>query len=187
MREYRLTDHEVVRVREGSQQLLEAELFLEPGRMPPSHRHPSQDERFQVIEGVLQVRIDGALFDVGPGEELEVPRGSAHSMGVSGDVPVRAVWLTRPALSTEAWWAALDAAGRRSASGRVPLPVKARVLRAHRREFQLALPRFVTAPLLLILSWLPPWRRPMRSPVPPDQAAHTGDIGDAQHLAQGAQ
>jgi quercetin dioxygenase-like cupin family protein len=157
MREYRLTEHEVVRVRERHAELLEAELFLAPGRMPPAHRHPSQDERFHVIEGVLRVRIDGTLIDVCPGEDVDIPRGASHSMGAATDIPVHAVWLTRPALSTEAWWAALDAASRRSPSGRVPLCQSARALRAHRREFQLALPRLVTAPLLLLLSWLPPW------------------------------
>jgi quercetin dioxygenase-like cupin family protein len=167
MREYRLTEHEVVRVRERRPELLEAELFLEPGRMPPAHRHPSQDERFHVIEGVLQVRLDGRLIDVGPGEDLDIPRGTPHSMGVTGDVPVHALWLTRPALNTEAWWTALDAASRRSTGRRIPLPISARALRAHRREFQLALPRFVTTPLLLMLSWLPPWTYSAQSAVAP--------------------
>jgi quercetin dioxygenase-like cupin family protein len=155
MREYQLTEREQVRVRSRSAELLDAELFLSPGRMPPAHRHPSQDERFHVLEGVLQVSIDGALVNVGPGEDVDIPRGTTHSMGVAGDVPVHAVWLTRPALGTETWWAALDAASRRSASGRVPLPMAARALRAHRREFQLAMPHFLAVPLLLILSWLP--------------------------------
>jgi quercetin dioxygenase-like cupin family protein len=186
MREYRLTGHELVRVRQRGPELLEAELLLEPGRMPPAHRHPSQDERFHVIEGVLQVRLDGTLIDVRPGEELDIPRGIAHSMGVAGDLPVRAVWLTRPALRTEQWWAALDAASRRSAGSAIPLPVTARVLRAHQREFQLAMPRFVTAPLLVALSWLPPWGFPTPATEPPEPAAPTGDTGDARPLSQGA-
>jgi quercetin dioxygenase-like cupin family protein len=187
MREYRLTDHEVVRIRRRRPEVLEAELFLQPGRMPPAHRHPSQDERFHVIEGVLQVRLDGRLIAVGPGETLDIARGIAHSMGAAGDVPVHAAWLTRPALNTEAWWDALDSAGRRSASGRVPLPVAARVLRAYRREFQLDLPRFVTAPLLLILSGLPPWRS--RTPSPPrlEPASLDRDTSSAHREAQGAQ
>jgi quercetin dioxygenase-like cupin family protein len=175
MKEYRLTGNEVVRVRERRPELLEAELFLEPGRMPPAHRHPSQDERFHVIEGVLRVKFGGTQIDVGPGEDLDIPRGTSHAMGVVGDVPVHAVWLTRPALDTEAWWTALDAAGRRSASGGIPLPISARALREHRREFQLALPRFVAAPLLLILSWLPPWRLPTPSPTRPEPAASNQD------------
>jgi mannose-6-phosphate isomerase-like protein (cupin superfamily) len=158
VREYRLTDHEVVQVRRRSPELLEADLFLEPGGMPPSHRHPNQAEQFHVIEGVLQIRIDGTRVDVGPGEDVDIPQNVSHSMGVAGDVAVRAIWRTRPALSTEQWWVALDTAGRRSASGRVSLPTMARTLRAHRREFQLAMPRLLTAPLLLILSSLPPWR-----------------------------
>jgi hypothetical protein len=135
---------------------------------------------------VLRVRLDGTLIDVGPGEELDIPRGTPHSMGVASDLPVRALWQTRPALNTEAWWTALDAASRRSASGRIPLSITARTLRAHRPEFQLALPRFVTTPLLMILSCLPPWRFPTASSTRPEPVAPIRDKCDAKHAPDGS-
>jgi hypothetical protein len=165
--------------------MLEAELLLEPGRMPPNHRHPSQDERFHVIAGVLQVKINGTLINVGPGEDVDIPRGTSHSMGVVGVIPVRAIWLTRPALRTAHWWAALDAASRRSANRRIPLPVMARALRAHRREFQLALPRFVAGPLLPILSLLPPWRYAAQSDVGLEPAIATAGVSATPRPARG--
>jgi mannose-6-phosphate isomerase-like protein (cupin superfamily) len=132
----------LVRVLRSGSELLEAELLLDPGRrMPPAHIHPAQDERFEVLEGTLRVKLGRAVVEVGVGETLEIPRGTKHTMGVGGGDRVKAIWQTRPALETERWWAALDAESRRSIDGQIPLPVMARLLRAHKSEFQLALPR----------------------------------------------
>jgi quercetin dioxygenase-like cupin family protein len=139
MSEYRLTQEERVTVRMRTTDLLEAELCLEPGgRRPPAHRHPAQDERFEVLKGTLSVKIDGSAVRVGAGEALHIPRGVAHTMGAADGNPVRARWQTRPALQTERWWASLDDAMGRSPNGHIPLRVLARLLRAHGAEFELA-------------------------------------------------
>jgi quercetin dioxygenase-like cupin family protein len=39
--------------------------------------------------------------DLGPGESIELPRGTVHAMWNAGDEPVVLVWQTRPALRTE--------------------------------------------------------------------------------------
>jgi mannose-6-phosphate isomerase-like protein (cupin superfamily) len=166
METYRLTPQEQVHVRHSTPELLEAELLLDPGRrMPPAHIHPAQDERFEVLAGTLRVRLGRTVVEVGAGETLEIPRGTRHTMGATGGSRVKAIWQTRPALETERWWTALDAESRRSPDGHIPLVVMARLLQAHRREFQLALPRPLAAAFLGLLAMVPVRRRAVGVPV----------------------
>jgi quercetin dioxygenase-like cupin family protein len=159
---YRLTAHETVTVRVSTPYLLEAEVHYEPGRLPPAHVHPDQDERFEILEGSLRVVIGGAERIVHAGEVLEIPRGVPHKMTGSGDAPTRAIWQTRPALRTEEWWAALAAARDECGDGDPPLRALAPLLRRHAPEFQLALPRAIQRPLLWLLAAMP--RRKSRAP-----------------------
>ena len=84
-------------------ELLEMEATYEPAsNPPPAHFHPWQDERFEIREGTMRVRIgDDEERDVGAGESIDVPRETVHAMWNPG--PERAVvtWQTRPALRTE--------------------------------------------------------------------------------------
>jgi len=156
MTRYRLTPTERVEILERSPDALVAEVRMDPGhKLPPAHRHPAQDERFDVLEGRLRIVLDGEERILGPGEGLDVPRGAAHAMAAADGGPVRARWETRPALGTEAWWTALDAELRARGGAAVPLPVLARLLRAHPGVFELALPRPVAWLALRILSLLP--------------------------------
>src|SRR5918998_3462122 len=93
-----LTPHETVTVREHSPDALVVEGRWGPdGSPPPPHFHPGQDERFEVLEGELTAVVDGEQRTLGPGDTLEVPRGSVHKMWNSHDVETRAVWRTAPA------------------------------------------------------------------------------------------
>ena len=66
--------------------------------LPPAHLHPSQDERFEVLEGAVRVIVDGAERRYAAGEAFDVPAGTPHQM--TGDGPARVRWLVRPALRT---------------------------------------------------------------------------------------
>ena len=66
--------------------------------MPPEHHHPSQAERFEVLEGAMRAIIDGEERTYGPGEPFEVPAGVPHQMAAVG--PTRMTWEVRPALRT---------------------------------------------------------------------------------------
>jgi quercetin dioxygenase-like cupin family protein len=68
------------------------------GFMPPPHLHPSQRERFTVLEGTMQTIIDGAERDYEAGETFEVPAGTTHQMTARG--PARMRWEVAPALRT---------------------------------------------------------------------------------------
>ncbi len=159
-RSYTLQDGQTVAVRTDSAAsggaLLEVEAAWAPSdSRPPAHLHPHQDERFEVLEGELSVEIDGRRQAIGPGEVLDVPRGTVHRMWNDSGAPARATWQVRPALRTEELFAAMDAsrAYRRSRNGGAMTPIGAApVLRVFRDEFRLPLPDLLTRPLLAGLS-----------------------------------
>jgi quercetin dioxygenase-like cupin family protein len=80
-------------------ELLEMEAsYAGTGAMPPEHLHPSQAERFEVLEGSVRVIAGGEERTYGAGESFEVPAGTPHRMGA--DEPSRVRWQVRPALRT---------------------------------------------------------------------------------------
>jgi quercetin dioxygenase-like cupin family protein len=80
-------------------ELLEMEaIYGGTGQMPPLHLHPSQTERFEVLEGTVRTVIDDAARDYTAGESFEVPAGTVHQM--AADPPARMRWEVRPALRT---------------------------------------------------------------------------------------
>jgi quercetin dioxygenase-like cupin family protein len=125
-------------------EVLEVEsIWRAPGREPPEHYHPSQEERFEVTAGRLSARIGGELRTLSAGDTLVVPPGTPHSMWSSSDGETRAVWETRPAQKTErffetAWSLAED--GKVGPRG-VPEPLQLAVLmRAYDAEFRITRP-----------------------------------------------
>lgn len=79
---------------------------------PPLHLHPEQDEHFTVLTGRLRAVVGGVERDLGPGEELDVPRGTPHLMWNDEDAPASLLWRTTPALRTDQLFADLWAAAR---------------------------------------------------------------------------
>jgi quercetin dioxygenase-like cupin family protein len=152
MATFQLTPSESVRVVRHEPEALEVEGTWGPGgSAPPKHFHPQQDERFEVLEGTLNTRVDGQERELHAGDVLEIPRGAVHQMWNAGDVPARATWTTSPAGRTVDWFAAID--GLRS-SGRVgrngmPGPLAFGVyLTEYRDVFRLAGPQPLLMPLL---------------------------------------
>jgi quercetin dioxygenase-like cupin family protein len=132
---YHLTAHESVTVRRHSPELLEVEARYEPGGSPPPpHFHPSQDERFEVLEGELRAVVDGDERTLRAGDSLDVPRGAVHKMWNPTDEPARVTWQTLPAGRTLDWWRAIDELGRRHPPGRAGIPSPTR-LAALLREY----------------------------------------------------
>ncbi len=111
-------------------ELLELDSTYKPqGGRPPLHKHPSQTERFEVLEGELAVRLGRQRRTLTVGDVLDVPAGTPHAM--SGTARVR--WEIRPALETEAFLEAV-CDPHAPASGRVAAAYR------HRAEFRLTGP-----------------------------------------------
>ena len=61
------------------------ELVLAPGgRVPNSHSHPEQEERFTVCDGMLRFRIGWRRRLARPGDVVVVPRGTVHHFAEPG-------------------------------------------------------------------------------------------------------
>jgi quercetin dioxygenase-like cupin family protein len=105
----RLGPHDSLEIRSSTPEQLEVLASYRPqGTPPPAHLHPSQDERFEVLEGEMRARVDGEELRMPAGTEIEILRGQAHQMWNPGDVEARVRWRTTPALRTEEWFRVLD-------------------------------------------------------------------------------
>jgi quercetin dioxygenase-like cupin family protein len=64
-----------------------ARYTYDPGTVFPDHTH-GIDKIDAVISGRFRLVVGGHLVVLGPGDWVEVPRGSVHSATVIGDEPV---------------------------------------------------------------------------------------------------
>ena len=82
--------------------VLEWELLLAPGgKVPSSHAHPEQAERFTVLAGQMRFRVAGRRVIAGPGDTVRIPPGTVHHFANAGRVPARVAVQTAPALSMQ--------------------------------------------------------------------------------------
>lgn len=131
----RLSDAQTLRVVESSPEALELEsTWSTSGKKPPTHWHPRQHERFEVLAGRLAVEVDGEPPRVlRPGDTIEVPPRTAHRMWNAGAELARASWRVSPALRTEEMFRFIEPGAS---------PIKGvRVLWTFRDEFRLGKPR----------------------------------------------
>src|SRR4051794_19067656 len=64
---------------EGSDTSLDVELHVQPGgAVAGEHIHHNLDERFKVKAGRIGFRLNGEESVAGPGESVEIRRGSWH-------------------------------------------------------------------------------------------------------------
>jgi quercetin dioxygenase-like cupin family protein len=149
----KLTPSESITIRRSEPDVLEVEAVYGPaGKPPPAHLHPEQDEHFQVLDGALTARVAGEERTLGPGETIDIPRGTPHQMWNASSAETRVRWETRPAGRTEQWFRAIDGAIR-EAGGKMPGPLHfAPLLEEYRDTFRLAVgPEWVTGPAVKAL------------------------------------
>jgi mannose-6-phosphate isomerase-like protein (cupin superfamily) len=90
-------------------ELFEATNWLDahmPG--PPVHVHPTAEESYQVLEGTLDVLVDGKWRSVTAGETVTVSPGVPHTLRNASDHPTRIVNVHRPALQFEQFFRQLQ-------------------------------------------------------------------------------
>ena len=81
------------------------------GRMPPAHSHVGNEEAYFVLDGTVEFRVAGAVFEGTNGTFVLVPSGEAHTFGNTSAEPARLLVLHAPALDgyfedLEQLWAA---------------------------------------------------------------------------------
>jgi len=88
-----------------SGELFEATNWLDPGMPgPPVHVHPTAEESYEVIEGTLDVFVDGEWSEVRAGEKATAPAGVPHTLRNASDEPVRVVNIHQPAQRFESFF-----------------------------------------------------------------------------------
>jgi quercetin dioxygenase-like cupin family protein len=60
----------------GEWSLLEA--TVNPGSIVPGHRHDGFEESFYILEGELEMQMNGETVTVGAGNFIKVPRGAVY-------------------------------------------------------------------------------------------------------------
>ncbi len=73
------------------------EAFVPPGGGPPPHVHRREDETFYVVEGRIEFRLGDDLIEAGPGDFVNVPRGTVHCFRNAGSDTARMVLTFTPA------------------------------------------------------------------------------------------
>ena len=71
------------------------------GFVAAAHVHPSQEERFTVLDGTVGFKVGRETIVATPGNTLIVPAGRAHRFWNAGDDVARFVCDIRPALQFE--------------------------------------------------------------------------------------
>jgi len=119
----KLTPNESLEIRSSSAEALEVEATYGPeGSPPPKHFHPAQDERFEVLEGTIQARLDREERTLEQGETIDIPRGTTHQMWNPAPERARVLWRTSPGGRTEEWFRAVDGLYRSGKVGKNGMP-----------------------------------------------------------------
>lgn len=109
-------------VRDGSDTdgaVLEVNGWLGPHQpSPPVHVHDDAEDSFEIVEGRLDVKLEGTWRTYGPGEHAAATPGLRHTLRNTHDEPVTFINRHRPAADYEGFFrdmAALASTGRMGA------------------------------------------------------------------------
>ena len=96
------------------------ESIVPPGHGAPAHTHTREDEAFYVVSGEVLVEVEGAIdpLRLGAGAFLFAPRHRRHGYRNVGTDTARLLVFAMPGAGLDRMFAAIDAAGKRSA--RIP-------------------------------------------------------------------
>jgi quercetin dioxygenase-like cupin family protein len=102
--------------------VLHAEVWADAGGDVPAHRHPSQEERFEVLAGRVRFIVDGKRIDAGPGTHLVAPAGVKHAFRNTGASEAHLRVTVEPALRLQAFLEEAAALARAGAYTRRGVP-----------------------------------------------------------------
>ncbi len=73
------------------------EATFPPGTFVPPHVHPTQDEFIRVLDGVLDLFLDGQTLTADAGDLIRLPMGLGHGLFNRSAEPTRALGWVAPA------------------------------------------------------------------------------------------
>ncbi len=71
--------------------------LLPPGSFVPPHIHPTQDEFIYMIEGTLDLELEGVKASAAAGDLIRLPKNHAHGLFNNSTAPVRCLFWVAPA------------------------------------------------------------------------------------------
>lgn len=82
---------------DADREFVEMRFTLPPGSVaPPPHSHPGLVEEYEVLEGELEVMVDGDWRTLAPGDSASVPADTIHTFKNRSDTAVIARNVHRP-------------------------------------------------------------------------------------------
>jgi quercetin dioxygenase-like cupin family protein len=87
---------------------VEMDCTVAPANGTMIHYHPDQEESYRVLDGTLELFLDGRWRAVTAGEALTIPRGAVHGFRNASAAPARFLNVHRPALRFEEHLATVD-------------------------------------------------------------------------------
>jgi quercetin dioxygenase-like cupin family protein len=137
-----LVFHRTAEETDGESVLVET-IVRPHGFVAAAHVHPHQTERFEVVEGLLGLRIGGQELVAGPGDVAVVAPGTPHRFWNAGEDEARFLCEVRPALQFESLietMFTLAAEGKTNRKG-MPSPLRLAVIaKAHFDTVRLPFP-----------------------------------------------
>ncbi len=94
-REYRFGDSGPKYLRKGPR-LSAGVVVLLPGQDFKNHYHNIMEESFLVLEGKLDISIDGKVYKCEPGDLITAEPGETHHLMNNSDSPMKAVFMLAP-------------------------------------------------------------------------------------------
>jgi quercetin dioxygenase-like cupin family protein len=132
---------------------------------PPLHAHPTAEESYEVIEGVLDVYVNGNWRKLKAGESATAPAGTAHTLKNSSGATVRLINRHTPALDFERFFRRLHTM---IVAGHVSLPPRgfgslvriSMLFTDHEREIVSVKPPRNIMRALALIGWLLGYKLP---------------------------
>jgi mannose-6-phosphate isomerase len=56
-------------------------MVVHPGKRLSYQRHAHRSEHWFIVSGTARVTLDGVVTELGPGQAIDIPQGSAHRIG----------------------------------------------------------------------------------------------------------
>ena len=130
----------------GGESVLVETIVRPHGFVAAAHVHPFQTERFEILEGLLGLKLDGSELVAEPGEVVTVPPATPHRFWNAGEIEARFLAEVRPALQFESLietMFTLAAEGKTNSKG-LPNPLRLAVIaKAHFDTVRLPFPPVV--------------------------------------------
>ena len=137
-----------------SGELVQCDLYVRPhGFVVTEHVHLHQQESFEIIEGVISLRVNGKELTAGPGEIVVIPPGTPHKFWNAADEALHVLLEVQPAGTFEPSIETLFGLARDGKTNKkgMPNPLQVAVLARGADGYAVGIPRPIQKLLLSVL------------------------------------